>query len=299
MLNEKPPKALENLRTRFSLGDSLQVTKRFAVLVVLLANSEGDLEVILTVHSSTLRNDSGFSAFSGAAITIAKVAPDPDAVLTEAIFVGNDTTNPDASPVDIFKNPENHATAAASMLEFLARQFNFFPAEQDPSSSSIKSGHYQFLTKINTLPGFVLTLQTERAIKLNDSFNQVAKEIRDSYGSTDARIIARSFRDAIPDIIKDKSLKLWHMPLLVIRKPVDTDTVTLKVVRLELDFTSDTSQTAHIPTQSANLANFEFSIDPTVLSLNAEKFAQEIRIVRVPDFLNFFSSPKVDSESQE
>lgn len=64
-LNEKSVKALENLKNYPRQVDGFLASKRSAVLVALLANSEGDLEVILTVRSSSLRTNAGDSAFPG------------------------------------------------------------------------------------------------------------------------------------------------------------------------------------------------------------------------------------------
>ncbi|KAF9959109.1 hypothetical protein BGZ65_000839 [Modicella reniformis] len=64
-LNEKSLKALENLKTHRPQEDRFDVSERFAVLIALVANSEGDLEVIITSRSSKLRVHGGDSAFPG------------------------------------------------------------------------------------------------------------------------------------------------------------------------------------------------------------------------------------------
>ncbi|KAF8931259.1 NUDIX hydrolase domain-like protein [Dissophora ornata] len=64
-LNEKSIRALQNLKNNPPSVDNFQTSKRSAVLVALMANSEGDLEVILTVRSSSLRTNAGDSAFPG------------------------------------------------------------------------------------------------------------------------------------------------------------------------------------------------------------------------------------------
>ncbi|KAG0368717.1 NUDIX hydrolase domain-like protein [Gamsiella multidivaricata] len=64
-LNQKSVKALENLQNHPQSVDNYKAAKRSAVLVALLPNSEGDLEVILTVRASTLRTNAGDSAFPG------------------------------------------------------------------------------------------------------------------------------------------------------------------------------------------------------------------------------------------
>ncbi|KAG9070647.1 hypothetical protein KI688_008185 [Linnemannia hyalina] len=64
-LNQKSLDALKNLRNHVCPQDNYQTTKRSAVLVALLPNEKGDLEVILTSRSSSLRTNAGDSAFPG------------------------------------------------------------------------------------------------------------------------------------------------------------------------------------------------------------------------------------------
>ncbi|KAG0005940.1 hypothetical protein BGZ79_000048 [Entomortierella chlamydospora] len=64
-LNQKSIKALESLKSHPWITDKFISNKRSAVLVALLPNSEGDLEVILTVRSSTLSTHAGDTAFPG------------------------------------------------------------------------------------------------------------------------------------------------------------------------------------------------------------------------------------------
>ncbi|KAF9111021.1 hypothetical protein BGX27_005505 [Mortierella sp. AM989] len=64
-LNQKSLNALENLKNHTLSEDKFQASKRSAVLVALLPNSDGELEVILTVRSSSLRTNAGDVAFPG------------------------------------------------------------------------------------------------------------------------------------------------------------------------------------------------------------------------------------------
>ncbi|KAG0326998.1 hypothetical protein BGZ99_008548 [Dissophora globulifera] len=64
-LNEKSLKALELLRSHPYPVDNFHTSKRYAVLVALIANNDGDLEVILTVRSTLLRTGAGDSACPG------------------------------------------------------------------------------------------------------------------------------------------------------------------------------------------------------------------------------------------
>lgn len=65
MLSEKSRQALAALKAHTPFIDQYQTSKRSAVLVGLVTNAEGELEVILTVRSSALRTNAGDSAFPG------------------------------------------------------------------------------------------------------------------------------------------------------------------------------------------------------------------------------------------
>ncbi|GJJ69642.1 peroxisomal coenzyme A diphosphatase NUDT7 [Entomortierella parvispora] len=65
MLSQKSRQALDTLKEYSPYIDHYQTSKRSAVLVALVANPEGELEVILTVRSSALRTNAGDSAFPG------------------------------------------------------------------------------------------------------------------------------------------------------------------------------------------------------------------------------------------
>ncbi|KAG0198123.1 hypothetical protein BGX28_008409, partial [Mortierella sp. GBA30] len=65
MLSQRSVQALRNLQDHPQPIDIYDAKKRSAVLVALLANEHGELEVILTVRSSTLRTNAGDVAFPG------------------------------------------------------------------------------------------------------------------------------------------------------------------------------------------------------------------------------------------
>ncbi|KAG0218700.1 hypothetical protein BGX33_006263 [Mortierella sp. NVP41] len=64
-LNQKSLDALKNLQNYVCPVDNYETNKRSAVLVALLPNDKGDLDVILTSRASSLRTNAGDSAFPG------------------------------------------------------------------------------------------------------------------------------------------------------------------------------------------------------------------------------------------
>ncbi|KAF9998509.1 hypothetical protein BGZ80_005792 [Entomortierella chlamydospora] len=197
---------------------------------------------------------------------------DPSVVVSGAIFVGEDTTNNDASPLDVFKNPENYATTVAS-------------------------GYLTFETKATTFPGFVKTSLSETEIHLDGSFTHLERQIRENYDSPDAAVIARNLRDLIPGVVEEKSLSGLVLSLLVIRKPFDSDKVTVRIVQTLLDISSDEYGTTYIPDQTATLKSVEIEAIPNVFNSNAERLAQSIPVVKMPELINYFTSPKASDET--
>ncbi|KAF9088127.1 hypothetical protein BGX23_007603, partial [Mortierella sp. AD031] len=213
---------------------------------------------------------------SFAAVVMARASP--NAIVSGALFVGEDTTNPDASNTNIYKNPENHAAAAASVLEYSAVNTNYRPSEQ--GHSSLLSTFEAFQQKATSFPGFIPTIQSGSDVFLNHSLIGLEKAVQDAYPSTDAALIARGLRDLFPGSVEDQSLKEWILSLLVIRKPEGSDTVTIKFVQLALTIEFDKTHTAHIPEQDARLSNYELQVNPSVFALNADRFAEVIKVTK-------------------
>ncbi|OAQ28317.1 hypothetical protein K457DRAFT_565351 [Linnemannia elongata AG-77] len=196
------------------------------------------------------------------------------AVVSGAIFVGKDTTEYNDSPVDIFRNPENHAAAAASILVYSANSANFHPASQEPKA--LGQNLIQFVTKASTFPGFLSTTIRDDILALNGSLTQFEKVIREKLNDP---LVARAFRDLVPGYINDHSLTEWDLSLVVVTKPENSNTVTVKF--------------------TARLIVSDHQVLANVLIVNAERFATSFPVYKVRDFIDFFASPKVPLESKE
>ncbi|KAG0205886.1 hypothetical protein BGX28_002576 [Mortierella sp. GBA30] len=215
------------------------------------------------------------------------------AIVSGAIFVGKDTTSSDASAVDIFRNAGNHAAAAASIVVYSAKGAKFDPANQDPSD---RGSYSNFLNRVTTFPGFLLYTNFQSDIKLTGSLDQLEEQIKEADGSSDASLIARNIRGLIPASIKDTSLDKWVLSLIVIGKPADSDTVTLKHVQLTLNIKSDESQKTYIPEQTATLRIYGFTVIQNFIEMHANTLADRIPIVKVPDFIAYLTSPKTSDD---
>ncbi|KAF9280276.1 hypothetical protein BGZ88_012293 [Linnemannia elongata] len=208
-----------------------------------------------------------------------------DAVASGAIFVGKDTSDPSASPVEVFANPSNHATAASSVLVFAANSANFYPASQEPKALSKNLD--LFVRKVDTFPGFALTQSEQFSLELDGSLTQFEKTISEQLEDPDT---ARALRDLVPDNVQDPSLTEWVLSLVVVTESEDTR-INLKLARVYLTISSD-DDTATIPKQIARLSVSAYQVIAPVFVANAETFANKVKVTKVPDFIDYFTSPE-------
>ncbi|KAK5820924.1 hypothetical protein F5H01DRAFT_404442 [Linnemannia elongata] len=208
-----------------------------------------------------------------------------DAVVSGAIFVGKDTSDPSASPVEVFTNPSNHAAAAFSVLVFAANSAKFNPASQEPKA--LIQNLNLFVRKIDTFPGFTLTQSEQFSLELDGSLTQFEKTISEQLGDSDT---ARALRNLAPDNAQDPSLRDWVLSLVVITQSEDAG-INLKLARVYLTISSD-DDAATTPEQTAQLYVSAYQVITPVFVADAETLASRIKITKDPDFINYFTFPK-------
>ena len=88
-------------------------------------------------------------------------------------------------------------------------------------------------------------------------------------------------------------MKKWILSLVVLDKPLDSEDVKFKLVRLVLTLSTDASHTVIIPEQVARLTIADFSVMGATLVANAESLSKAITNVVSPrDAIDLFTSPK-------
>ncbi|GJJ72047.1 hypothetical protein EMPS_04404 [Entomortierella parvispora] len=216
-------------------------------------------------------------------------------VASGAVFDGEDTTDGSASPVDIFQDPANHASAAASILVFSANSVNFHPSQQSPKSLGSSLG--KFVDKVVKFPGFIPTYTDRAFISLDGSLAQFEEVIRESYpGSSDERLVARSLRDLIPGRSTEDDGDDWTLSLVVIDKPEGGDNVEVQLISVVLSIDIDKSGSVSIPKQRAKLNTYILTVNGSLLRKNSIQLSEKVPIVSVPGALGFFASRREELE---
>ncbi|GJJ79147.1 hypothetical protein EMPS_11506 [Entomortierella parvispora] len=216
-----------------------------------------------------------------------------NAVASGAFFVGEDTTESSVTARSMFEKPENHITAVSSVLAFAAKSVNFQPASK-PAKSLVTTLD-AFVERVSTFPGFITSNWVDTSIKLNGSFTQLEKMIREADDHiTHLPLIARNIRDLVPGYIQDKSLKKWILSLVVLDNPEDSGNPKFKLVRVVLDLSTDKDHTVFIPEQTAKLVIVDFHANGASLIANAATLSTMIPTIVSPrDAVDLFTSPKV------
>jgi len=230
-----------------------------------------------------------------AAIVLAKSRP--DAIVSGALFSGKDTTENNAHKTDIFRDPRNHATAAASILVYGAKSANFNPSNQD--QKTLVSHFDGFEHKVNNFPGFTESDMFESRVSIDNSLMGLEQAIRCEYDNHDSRLIARGIRDLVPGEIRNRDMKEWLLSLVVVSKPRGTNHVTVKLVQLCLKLESDSNNgMTRIPKQHADLKVTEYRVNADVLEKHASKFAETMHVMWMPEYIAYFASPKVQEGNE-
>ncbi|KAF9904656.1 hypothetical protein EC991_002530 [Linnemannia zychae] len=224
---------------------------------------------------------------------MAQSAADADAVVSASAFVGEDTTDFDAQPIDIFRDAKNHATAASTVLVFSAIGANFQPS-QDPSKN-LASAYVEFLKKATSFPGFGEFVAETQTLHLNNSVFQFETDIRKAMrDDPDRFLIARGLRDLLPGYIPDPSLKSWVLSFILIGKPQGTDEVYIKFIRVILTLKTNKEHTTVIPEQDAKFEFSQVKVNGPWVAQHADALTPKLQpIVTVRESIDFFASSKV------
>lgn len=215
-----------------------------------------------------------------------------DAVASAALFFGKDTTRSNI-PIEIFRDPANHATATASILVYSARITGFEPSEK--SADSLTGAVGAFEEKASTFPGFATIGKSASTFALKDRATAIEFEraIRDSLKDIPhIDKIAFKFAELVPQNVEPEktSLKNWILNLVIIDKPENSDSVRIQLAHILLEIAFDKT-TAYIPKQEVTVYFSDFRLLTSVLATNAKRFAELVSIVDVENTIAFFASP--------
>ncbi|KAG0232452.1 hypothetical protein BGW42_008170 [Actinomortierella wolfii] len=232
---------------------------------------------------------------------LATVALARDAVLSRGIFVGTDTTSKGASKLDIFKRPENHATAVASVIRHASETMSFLPYQSKPAELCERFDAWK--DKLMKFPGFEMLRKPKPVdVDMEGGEQKLAKALKRGLGKLQvvgADKIAMEFINLIPEKNEDRSLKDFLLSVIVIDKPMGSQDVAVRLVELHMELeTSLVNKKVSIPDQTIRLKLLEMEARTSFLVDNAERLAEYLPRSDVAEFMWMLTSPREQDEFQ-
>ncbi|KAF9970266.1 hypothetical protein BGZ73_007065 [Actinomortierella ambigua] len=213
------------------------------------------------------------------------------AAVSRGRFLGRDTTKSGSAPIDIYQDPVNHVTAAASILRGLAVEVEYFPQEDSPAELAKKLGEWSYalssspaLERKGRSVGRTIAFDGDR----NELDSVISHAIKDlPHGQWAGRELAQM----IPKHVTDADLTQWSLLLQVIYKADDDSAVMVYLYELGLKIQPhQTSGDIVIPRQKLLLNQRTFALKAKDVESKAEEYAMSYGVTLVPDFEWFFES---------
>ncbi|KAF8925839.1 hypothetical protein EDD21DRAFT_362143 [Dissophora ornata] len=217
-----------------------------------------------------------------------------DALVSTAVFVGKDSTEPTAPALDIFSNIKNHPSALATILYKIADEARLRPYHRDMVTDS--TVYRQFVDKIESFEGFRESRHVYTRFELDDvDLYSFGYRVSDKYipNILAANKAALNFQRLIPTHLDIPAPRDWLLNQLIIRAEPGKD-IQFEIAYIQMKLTREVSGATKIDSQSLRLEQILYTVDTQWLITNAERLAQDYyEIVLVDKFVELLSTNHV------
>ncbi|KAF9164747.1 sterol homeostasis protein [Actinomortierella ambigua] len=208
-------------------------------------------------------------------IASATVAFSYEAVVSRGIFVGKDTTDKHANSTDIYKNPRNHATAAASILVHVAKTIGYDPHTQDPAKAAENFARFEM--RWPGLMGFRFLDQAGILLNFSSSLDDLQRQIQLAYDPYANVSVARSLCQLVPTSTTIRTAKVWTLSLVTIDQTMSSGDTRATLISLSLDLNiAGDGKVSLPPQQRAAINYFEIRVYPEEMDAKAAEFSRRV-----------------------
>ncbi|KAF9159496.1 hypothetical protein DFQ26_006478 [Actinomortierella ambigua] len=218
------------------------------------------------------------------------------AVVSKGILIGEDKTDKNAKGPEIYKNPRNHQSAAASIIAGVAKIQGYEPYALDPTESGKVFGRFE--RQFRRPPGFHAGQQDEIVLRLTSDLNQVEEAIKGAYGDIGSVSIAKALRELVPSSTKDPQAKYWVLSVVAITLDPH-ENVGAKLFALFIQLNVDGDGKVTLPSEQTsylNIANVE--VDTGYMIANAAELFARFEVATTHEFEVYFTSSDEDVLTQ-
>ncbi|KAF9950485.1 hypothetical protein BGZ72_007871 [Mortierella alpina] len=217
-----------------------------------------------------------------------------EAVATGALLLGDDISNPDATAYDVFNDPINHATAAATIFGYSTAVARFRPSGHWTNGRS----YWEFKERVGSFRAFTLAHKKSKDLTFNGDYNLWDKlfEVYDKLSGVDkpeTLKITNNLANVVGDHLENDNPLHWAFTTVVIRQ-LDGD-VEIELVELGVK--------PNLPSESVNqwendraatLTVWKYLVNKDLLQKHAEQLAEKLNKITIKDFIGIFTtaSPK-------
>ncbi|KAF9572368.1 hypothetical protein EC968_009942 [Mortierella alpina] len=243
------------------------------------------------IHSAMLLTKS-FVILCSAALATARLIR-YEGIITGALLLGKDTSDPIASPLDVYLDPNNHAVAVASVTVHAARK-----ASLEPSTEAANEDTYSgFKIMVSSFPGYEFNFVKFKDFSFIGTYD-LKKHVSVCYqdfarsNRNEADEVTSALMDVVDDHLKEGKEgqgKNWIFSTVVIRQ-LDF-TIQLEIVELNVR----SPRYGHVATLEVR----SFQVITPVLTARAKELAKEIPIVSIEDFIKYFRTTNSESRQNE
>ncbi|KAF9167229.1 hypothetical protein DFQ26_005342 [Actinomortierella ambigua] len=218
------------------------------------------------------------------------------AAVSRGRFLGEDTTKRDSDPVEMYRDPANHATAAASILRGLAVEAEYFPQEDSPAELATKLSSWTSSLRNS------LALERHMANLRLVRFDGDKKNLGAAIARTIARFphgerVSQELVQMVPKYVADLDLTQWRFILTIVDKPKDDSSVKVYLYEMALKIEPrGPAAEVVIPEQRFTMDLYPFSLNAEDVESKAEQYANEYGVTEMEDFKWFFESKDSSSE---
>ncbi|KAG0359438.1 hypothetical protein BC939DRAFT_502063 [Gamsiella multidivaricata] len=206
------------------------------------------------------------------------------AIASGGLFAGEDTSDPNASGVEVFQDSKNHPAAVASIILFAANRAGFKPKQDGVIAD--QNIYNNFVTRISTFPGFTLQTSSEVGLQLSRGKDSLKESIAAGVdaGVGESGDVADAFMKELPSTLGDKSEEGWLLTLTVIQ--VRNESVYVGIYSLSLILSQNKDGGVEIGSQTIHLRQTGYRLITTFLTAQAKALVRNINTVQVATFID-------------
>ncbi|KAF9971192.1 hypothetical protein BGZ73_005905 [Actinomortierella ambigua] len=231
--------------------------------------------------------------FSKALILLvsATVAFGYDAVISRGILIGKDLTNLQANATEIYQNPRNHQTAAASILVQVGKNVQYDPHTQNPSKAA--ENFARFEKQWPGLIGFRFLDQAGIQLHVNSSLDDLQRKIEQAYNPSTLVSVGRALRQLVPKTTTIQTARVWTLSLVTIDQigPEQDKTTRATLISMSLNLNISVHGEVTLPAEQIAVLNyFEIKVYQDDMDSKAPELARRFGVTTTSEFQAYFTS---------